>query len=591
MNANLGTPTDLSLLASAIAGRRTVVHVSPAQVRQLFPYNDGHSIVLPHGSGPHAWLTVVAQALLMQGDSLHSAAMRRLLGRPDVARRYAWLEVHRSAAQLRDRLPPAFTRLLDSSAPAHASTSAEHSLALAADVRSAPNVPDWAGTVRPFTVLRQSGGQARRSGATEASTKASRDARPSSPEPERPVFEEDEATEDSQLLKLFRNPLRKSNPLSEMLLKLLQAGSQKGAQENAPQSQDEGGELPTGRMESAWKRGVQAVLSRLSPEQLPDTTPEAPSALKYPEWDHAAQRYRPDWVSVDELDPWRSEGPRDLKGTLTPPSMRLHRELSQLARNFEMHRKQPDGTEFDTGRLLDYAVALRTGDTAARADVFRASRRTRRDLGVVVLMDASSSTQECNERGESIFEHLSRAAYHLTLSFDKLGDTVAWYAYQSWSRHLVRLLRIKGHEERWSGRVAERLAELDSEGYTRTGAAIRHTHYLLRTEMRLPNRLLVLVTDGFSYDNDYQARHAEEDTRRALTEARDQGTACVCVCIGGTLAARKLEQVFGATNLLLVDDASQIDSRIRPLCQRALAGVSHRSLSATRAPHTHHVTP
>ena len=107
---------------------------------------------------------------------------------------------------------------------------------------------------------------------------------------------------------------------------------------------------------------------------------------------------------------------------------------------------------------------------------------------------------------------------------------------------------------------------------------------MLRTSVRLPNRLLILITDGFSYDQDYEERYAEADARMALSEASAAGTACVVVCIGGAQTADKLASVFGESNLLIVDDGRQIQGRIGRICARALAAVSHRVLRPSPAP-------
>ena len=96
--------------------------------------------------------------------------------------------------------------------------------------------------------------------------------------------------------------------------------------------------------------------------------------------------------------------------------------------------------------------------------------------------------------------------------------------------------------------------------------------------MRLPNRVLILITDGFSYDQDYEEKYAEADARKALSEARAEGTACVCLCIGGSTSAAQLATVFGSANLLMVDDTAQIPSRIRKVCMEALRAVSKRKV-------------
>jgi nitric oxide reductase activation protein len=214
--------------------------------------------------------------------------------------------------------------------------------------------------------------------------------------------------------------------------------------------------------------------------------------------------------------------------------------------------------------------------------VYRTSRRTRRDLAVTIVVDISGSTAEEPGGGDSTFKKQLAVAYQLGQVLDSLGDRVAMFGFHSWGRKLVRVVRLKGHAERWSVRVAERMALLEPVGYTRIGAAIRHGTHLLNDTMRLPNRLLVLVTDGIAYDQDYELRHAAADAGRALAEARKVGTACVCLCVGSGSDTGKLEDVFGAANILAVDEVGQVTGRIREVCRHALASVSKRRFAASR---------
>jgi hypothetical protein len=96
---------------------------------------------------------------------------------------------------------------------------------------------------------------------------------------------------------------------------------------------------------------------------------------------------------------------------------------------------------------------------------------------------------------------------------------------------------------------------------------------LLHDAMRLPNRLLALVTDGIAYDQDYQLSNAAADAKRALAEAGEAGTACVCLSVGGGTDSDKLQEAFGADNLLAVDEVGEVTARIRDVCRHALASV------------------
>ena len=561
-----------NLLAGAVAGRKVSVH--QAAEAEPFAYSDRQAIFIPrHISADRldARSAVLGQSLLLSAGSLDIALMRSLIGRRAAARRYAWLEILRAIDDRHRQLPPAFLGQRSLRGRLPLTRTAAESLALALKSTPIGEIPDFIGSVRPLAVLRRAvalegmsaltGSRQNRSSITQA----------------RDPTDDDAETESSVILKLFESSVAGGGPLSEWLKKLL--GMQRGAaSRKASASDGGGGEAPVARVERAWRRGVHAVAGKPAGMLGEFNYYAAASQFSYPEWDVAHQRYRKDWVQVSEIDPQRLDGPCDVSTVLVPPSRELQRQLNGLGLDFEMNRAQREGTELDMGRLIERAIEMRIGVSGSSDNVYRASRKTRRDLGVIVLADTSGSTQEANAGGESLFHQHLRAAYQLTRTFDRLGDRIAAYGFQSWGRRMVHFSRLKGHDEAWSQAVAVRFAHLEPVGYTRTGAAIRHAHRVLRTAVRLPNRLLILITDGFSYDQDYEERYAEADARMALSEASAAGTACVVVCIGGAQTADKLASVFGQSNLLIVDDGRQIQGRIGRVCARALAAVSHRVL-------------
>lgn len=565
-------PGSYLFLASAVAGRRVSVHVATGT--DPLAACDGQSIFIPPPElrvGRRAWEDVVGQAALVGAGSLEPALVRKLIGRRDAARRYGYLEVLRAAHLLSTRLPSAFLELPDLRGAQPPTRSAADSLDWALSRRPLPEPPAWVGAIRPLMVLRKAVSEEGLGALTK------KQARGEFEQAKLPEFDDDEETEQSKILKLFSNPLAGNNPLSDLLNKILGAGTSKG---NREKNADDGGgsEMPVARIERSLKRGVHAVLARM-PVELPDIDVKAePNAHAYPEWDVHAQRYKPRWALVEEVDAWRPEGPRDVDGVLEPPSLRLRRQLGTLGLDHEMHRRQQDGSELDVGRLIDCAIDLAAGHSPPVLDVYRASRRTRRDLAVAIALDISGSTGERDEKGKTVFDRQVQVGFQLARTLHDLGDTVAMFGFHSWGRNLVRAVRLKGPEERWGSHVAERFRQLEPVGYTRTGAAVRHGVRLLHTQMRLPNRLLILITDGIAYDQDYEAAYAEGDAGKALEEARAAGTAVVCLCVGGSESSDKLRQVFGVGNLLVVDEPAQIVPNIRRVCRQALASVSKRRL-------------
>jgi nitric oxide reductase NorD protein len=560
--------SDYSLLASAVAGRRIAVHFSGGS--EALAHSDGQAIILPSrerfGDIDECWVMVIAQACLIAINALHPASMRSLIGRREAARRYAYFEVLRATKELNCRLPNSFLALPDIAGAHRLAENRAQSLNWALSGKSTVVVPLYIGTVRPMSALSRLVGDEGFSAATASQAEGNFESK------DVQEFDDDDETEQSKILKLFQNPFSGSSPLADMLNNILGAGVGKGGQEQS--AEGGGAEIPVGRIERAMRKGVHAVMAKLPFDLAEVDISVEGGALRYPEWDHYKQIYRQDWAVVEEVEAWRPDGARPSSEFVLTPSRELQRQLASLGLDHEMHRRQRDGADLDEGRLLDCAISLASGFSPPNLDIYRASRRTRRDLAVAIALDISGSTAETDQSGRSVFDRQLGVAYQLGRSFSALGDTVALFGFHSWGRNLVRSVRLKGGEERWSARVAERFSMLEPYGYTRTGTAIRHGTRMLRDDMRLPNRLFILITDGIAYDQDYEAAYAEADASKALREAADDGVACVCLCIGGSSEREKLQAVFGHANLLMVDEPEKITPRIREICARALGRVS-----------------
>ena len=57
----------------------------------------------------------------------------------------------------------------------------------------------------------------------------------------------------------------------------------------------------------------------------------------------------------------------------------------------------------------------------------------------------------------------------------------------------------------------------------------------------------MVLSDGFPYDDGYEASYAMGDTRRALDEARRSGIGSVCLSLGSQSGDSELRKVFGSS--------------------------------------------
>jgi nitric oxide reductase activation protein len=235
-----------------------------------------------------------------------------------------------------------------------------------------------------------------------------------------------------------------------------------------------------------------------------------------------------------------------------------------------------DGDELDLEALISLLVDLRSGFSPPE-HVYLERRKLERNLGVLILLDASGSATDTDPVGLAVHDHQRRAAAIIAATLEDLGDRVAVYAFRSHGRHTVELPAIKTFDQRFTALARARLNQLQPSGYTRLGAAVRGAGEILRTQAGTPNRLLLVLSDGFPYDDGYEGRYAEADTRQALDELRLDGIACLCLSLGADTAPAALERVFGTAGHACAPTLGDLSPRMDELFSSSL-----RQLSAPR---------
>jgi hypothetical protein len=521
------------MLAGALARRPLGVTAAAAFDK---PHTDGVHIFVS-GDAPldEQRRQVLVQAALLGGGSLAPSLVKALRGRPKVAQRYLALEGRRVLAVLGQRVPLA-DELRPSGDPP--TTSPEDSLRLAQSRRAVEEPPEWFGQIRPARLL---GKPPPGPGSKSPTDKDLRLDFKVTGVPEADQDEE-ELGEESKILNLFQSPLSNSNALTNFLFKMLGMSRSPGETNSGG-----GGEMPIGSM-----RRVDSVGPNTRPLPIPlrfrnDDTPGPAGGIGgrlYPEWDVHKNQYRPEWCRV--LDIPLGPAPDVGAGGVERDEI-LRRRLARLGLGPKVLRRRHDGEDIDVDALVDLAVDLAAGHSSGE-NVYLERRKLARNLGVLILLDASGSATETDPGGLSVHEHQRGAAATIAVTLEELGDRVAVYGFRSRGRTAVHLLALKSFGQRFGAGGRAQLNQLEPAGFTRMGAAIRHAGELLKTEAGTPNRLLVVLSDGFPYDEGYESRYAEADAHRALTELRSDGVACLCLSIGASTPTDALHRVFGSAS-------------------------------------------
>jgi nitric oxide reductase activation protein len=247
----------------------------------------------------------------------------------------------------------------------------------------------------------------------------------------------------------------------------------------------------------------------------------------------------------------------------------LRRRLSRIALGPKVLRGRPDGDELDIEALIDLFVDLHSGFSPPE-HVYQEHRKIARNLGVLILLDASGSANDSDTAGHAVHDHQRQAAAMLAATLEDLGDRVALYAFRSQGRHAVHLMAIKSFDQRFGAVGRAGLSQLQPSGYTRLGAGIRGAGEILKNQAGTPNRLLVVLSDGFPYDDGYEGRYAEADAHKALEELRLDGVACLCLSIGSVATTEALLRVFGSAGWASAPTLADLSPRMDELFMTSL---------------------
>ena len=540
-----------SLLAEAIAGRRVGV-IGTDEERG---YTDGESIYVPEPVGPLTVVGLVAQAALLASGSFEPAVMARLAGRRVVRLRYLTLEAARATRTQSAVVPRKVADLINDVYQGPVPGSPQESLSWAAGGKPIPEAPVWLGTVKPIRVLR--------AGVTDGGAPTDDDLTSTSWEEQVREFDDEEEFERSRILELFSAPIR--NPLASAIQRFFGMG-------RTPGEGGGGAELPVG----GKSRGPVGANARqaLSAAGAELGLAGVPLGRRYPEWDYRRGRYRREWCAVAEFDPPPTNADSTAIATV---DRRLLKQLARVGLAQERHRRQPDGDGLDPTALVELVADRATGHQGDER-VYEIRRPTAHDLGVLVLLDATGSTGESTE-GRRVFDEQRLVAARLTAALEELGDRVAMFGFYSRGRDAVRYLRIKDFDGRFDRAARRRLAALDPGGYTRLGAAVRHGTHLLDTRAGTSQKLLVVIGDGLPYEDGYEHRYAQEDSRRALLEAVAAGVGCACLSVRASTEDEVLHRVWGDVPHRRLEDPGSLAEHVRPLFAEAI-----RAARASRRP-------
>lgn len=304
------------------------------------------------------------------------------------------------------------------------------------------------------------------------------------------------------------------------------------------------------------------------PRYTSATAPDTPQTFCYPEWDWRTAAYRHPGATVRRLaapagaQPWVDDTLAAHHALLGA----IRQRFAALRPQRTLRRRQTDGDDIDFEACVEGLANLRAGWPMA-ADLYCSQQRTRRDMAILILIDVSGSTDGWISNSRRVIDVEREALLLVCIALGAMGEPFAVQAFSGNGPAAVSLWDIKRFDEPYSPAVALRIAALEPDQYTRTGAALRHASATLMRQ-GATHRLLLLLSDGKPNDCDvYEGRYGIEDTRQAVTEARLQGISPFCLAVDRQ-AASYLPAVFGAQHHALLQTPASLPTVLLDWMQR-----------------------
>lgn len=320
-------------------------------------------------------------------------------------------------------------------------------------------------------------------------------------------------------------------------------------------------ELPEARV--VRTPGQAREVLRAGDEPTPPAGGQAASApdrvgIAYPEWDFRSSTYRRPGAVVRKAAPAVGD-PRWVESALSRHGSLVRRVRTRFERLRPRRTRigrQIDGPELDIAEYVTAAADARAGGVAEDR-LYIAVRPGRRELTVALLVDVSASTDSWVSQHQRIVDVEKEALLVVCEALGALGDPYAILAFSGESAERVSVVAVKHFAEPAGDTVRRRIAALDADGYTRVGAALRHTTAVL-SRQPTARRLLLLLSDGKPNDVDeYEGPYGIEDARQAVAEARAQNVDVFCLTVDRE-APRYAPRIFGRSGFTLLRRPNQL---------------------------------
>ncbi|WP_370100218.1 nitric oxide reductase activation protein NorD [Xanthomarina gelatinilytica] len=269
---------------------------------------------------------------------------------------------------------------------------------------------------------------------------------------------------------------------------------------------------------------------------------EAPH-IAYDEWDFSKREYKPKFCKVypkiqQETDTaYYKKTLQKNASTLTG----LRKMLTSVNNKYQQQRRQTQGEDFDLDAITDLYVDVHSRHTPSEK-IYLSKRKKDKDLSILILLDVSLSS-DGYAGGNKVIDVEKQVSIIFGEILNEFNVDFSIQSFYSKTRNYATYLSLKGFEDTWD-KAKHKIGAVEPSGYTRIGAALRHSGALLDSR-DTKNKWVILISDGKPNDYDkYEGKYGINDVKQALRELNQRNINSYALAIEAQ-AKYYVPQMFG----------------------------------------------
>ena len=265
--------------------------------------------------------------------------------------------------------------------------------------------------------------------------------------------------------------------------------------------------------------------------------------ITYDEWDYTKRKYKDNFCKVYPKSILKTDVNYYKKAISENNStlIGLRKMLSSVNNKYQQQRRQTQGEEFDLDALTDLFVDVKSRQTPTEK-IYLSKRKKEKDISILLLLDVSLSS-DGYANGNRVIDVEKQVSILFGEILDEYNIDFSIDCFYSKTRNHSSYITIKGFDEDWS-RAKFKVGSVEPSGYTRIGAALRHSGALL-DKRSTKNKWVILISDGKPNDYDkYEGKYGINDVKQALRELNERNINSYALAIEAQ-AKYYLPQMFG----------------------------------------------